>query len=78
MKGSIKEQSRSILELLPLSCRGGAKLYPQNVPCINRVGYFKNRLLYKIHQKWLTMEKRSKSKVTCGSKPRDILEKLLC
>ena len=36
------------------------------------VGLFKSILLYKNHQNWLTMEKGSKSKVACGTKPRDL------
>ena len=36
------------------------------------VEHFKNSLLYKSHQKLLTIERRSKSKVTFGTKPRDI------
>ena len=37
-EGSMEERSKSIFEifeLMPLSCRGGAKLYPQNDLCIN-------------------------------------------
>ena len=30
-------------------------------PKLLAVGHFKNRLLYKIHQKWLTMEKTDKN-----------------
>ena len=36
------------------------------------IGHLKNRFLSKSHQKCLTMEKRSKSKFTCGSTPGDI------